>query len=37
MTMTRSLLEKLGDLPGLALRGFCLIALIGIPASLFGG
>ena len=37
MTMTRSLLETLGDLPGLALRSFCLIALIGIPASLFAG
>jgi len=37
MTMTRSLLDSLGDLPGLALRSFCLIALIGIPASFFAG
>ena len=36
MTMTRSLLETLGDLPGLALRSFCLIALIGFPAAFFG-
>jgi len=33
MTMTASLIETMGELPGLLLRSFCLIALIGIPGG----
>lgn len=35
MTMNRIMLAATSDFSGLALRSFCLIALIGIPAIAF--